>query len=237
MTRALILPAALLAIALSGAAATPVAPQSVSATYDVLWNGSRVAVMNDTFVARDGAYRIISESRAVGLLALFAREPLRLESSGRVTASGLQPRHFEGKRGDGDPRRASADFDWQAGELRLTRDGTTDRLKLPPATQDLASVMYQFMFLELANRERFEVAMTNGRKLNQHWYTIQPGVEIDTAFGRMTTLHLVKQHRPDESGAEIWLAPQHRHLPVRMVVIDEDGTRVEHNLTKFEFKP
>jgi hypothetical protein len=193
--------------------------------------------MNETFEVRDGAYRIVSESKAVGLLALFAREPLRLESSGRVTASGLQPQHFEGKRGDGDPRRASADFDWPAGELKLTRDGMTDRLRLPPATQDLVSVMYQFMFLELANRERFELAMTNGRKLNQHWYTIRPGVEIDTAFGRMTTLHLVKQHRPDESGAEIWLAPQHRQLPVKMVVLDDDGTRVEHNLTKLELKP
>lgn len=237
MRRAINPAAALLAVSLSCAAATPTAPQSISASYEVLWNGLRVAVMNETFEVKDDAYRIVSESRAVGLLALFAREPLRLESSGRVTASGLQPRHFEGKRGDGDPRRARADFDWPAGELTLTRDGKTDHLKLPAATQDLVSVMYQFMFLDLAHRERFELAMTNGRKLNQHWYTIRPGVEIDTAFGKMATLHLVKQHRPDESGAEIWLAPQHRQLPVKMVVLDDDGTRVEHNLTKFEFKP
>lgn len=237
MTRAITLAAALLAVSLSCAAATPAAPQSISARYEVLWNGSRIAVVNETFEAKDGAYRILSESRAVGLLALFAREPLRFDSSGQVTASGLQPLHFEGKRGDNDPRRARADFNWAAGQLTLTRDGTTDQLKLPAATQDLVSVMYQFMFLDLAHRERFELAMTNGRKLNQHWYTIRPGVEIETAFGRMTTLHLVKQHRPDESGAEIWLAPQHRQLPVRMVVIDEDGWRVEHNLTKFELKP
>ena len=236
MTRAIFLSAAL-AVSLSAAAATPAPPQTVSASYDVLWNGSRVAVMNETFEVRDGAYRIVSESRAVGLLALFAREPLRLESSGRVVASGLQPRRFEGKRGDEDPRRARADFDWPGGELTLTRDGATDHLKLPPATQDLASVMYQFMFVDLAHRERVEVAMTNGRKLNQHWYTVRAGVEIDTAFGRMATLHLVKQHRPDESGAEIWLAPQHRQLPVRMVVLDEDGSRVEHVLTKFELRP
>jgi uncharacterized protein DUF3108 len=237
MTRAITLSAALLAIPLYCAAAAPAAPQSISATYEVRWNGLRVAVMNDTFEAKDGAYRIFSESRAVGMLALFVREPLRLESSGRMTESGLQPRHFEGKRGDADPRRASADFNWTAGQLTLTRDGTTDHLKLPPATQDLVSFVYQFMFLDLANRERFELAMTNGRYLKQHWYTIRSGVEIDTAFGRMTTLHLVKQHRPDESGGEIWLAPQHRQLPVRIVVLDDDGTRIEHNLTKFELKP
>jgi uncharacterized protein DUF3108 len=237
MTRAIHLAAALLTVSLCAAAAAPAPPQTVTASYDVLWNGSRIAVMNETFEARDGAYRIVSETRAVGLLALFAREPLRAESSGHVTASGLQPRHFEGKRGDGDPRRARADFDWNAGQLTLTRDGLVDRLKLSPGTQDLSSVMYQFMFLDLASRERFELAMTNGRKLHQHSYTIRPGVEIETAFGRMTTLHLVKQHRPDESGAEIWLAPQHRQLPVRMLVLDEDGWQVEHILTKFELKP
>lgn len=236
MSRAIHLAAAL-AVSLSAAAAAPAPPQTVFASYDVLWNGSRVAVMNETFELKDGAYRIVSESRAVGLLALFAREPLRLESSGRVIASGLQPRRFEGKRGDDDPRRARADFDWTTGQLTLTRDSATERLKLPPNTQDLASLMYQFMFLDLGNRERIEVAMTNGRKLNQHWYTVRAGVEIDTAFGPMKTLHLVKQHRPDESGAEIWLAPQHRQLPVRMAVLDEDGSRVEHVMTKFELRP
>ncbi|MGH8641273.1 MAG: DUF3108 domain-containing protein, partial [Burkholderiales bacterium] len=137
MTREITLSAALLALSLSCAAATPVAPQSISASYEVLWNGSRIAVVNETFEAKDGAYRILSESRAVGVLALFAREPLRLESSGRVCASGLLPLHFDGRRGDGDPRRARADFNWPAGQLTLTRDGTTDHLKLPAATQDL----------------------------------------------------------------------------------------------------
>lgn len=228
---------ALLAISLAAAAAAPAPPRTVTATYDVLWNGSRIAVMSDVLEVKDGTYRIVSESRAVGLLALFAREPLRVESAGQVTEAGLQPRHFEGKRGDDDPRRARADFDWSAGRLTLTRDGVTQHLKLPPATQDLASVMYQFMFLDLAGRGRFELAMTNGRKLNQHWYTVEPGVEIDTAFGPMKTVHLVKQHRPDESGTEIWLAPQHRNLPVRMVVLDDDGYRVEHVLKRIEFKP
>jgi hypothetical protein len=231
------LAATLFAVSLSSASAAPPVPQSISASYDVTWNGLRVAVMNDTFEAANGGYRIASESRAVGLAALFAREPLRLESSGQVTASGLQPRQFEGKRGDSDPRRARADFDWPAGELTLTRDGNTERLKLPPGTQDLVSLMYQFMFLELAKLQRFELSMTNGRKLNRHWYTVRSGVEIETPLGQMTTLHLVKQHQPDESGAEIWISPRHHNLPVKMTVLEEDGARIEHVMTRIELKP
>jgi hypothetical protein len=228
---------ALLTIAIPCAAATPPAPSTVTAGYNVFWNGMQVAVMNETFEARDGGYRIVSESKAVGLLGRFVRQSLRLESNGRLTASGLQPLHFEGKRSDTDPRRARADFDWQAGQLTITHDGRTDLLELPPATQDLISSMYQFMFLELEKLQRFELAMTNGRKLDHYLYTVQAGVEIETPLGRTTTLHLVKQHRPDESGIEIWLAPQHRYLPVRLLVLEKGGSRYEQVITALEIKP
>jgi hypothetical protein len=47
----------------------------------------------------------------------------------------------------------------------------------------------------------------------------------------------VKQHRPDESGTEIWLAPQHRYLPIKMLILEEDGSRYEQVVTKLEIKP
>ena len=235
MRRAAWLAAALLGVATSCAAATP-APQTISAGYDMFRNGMHIATMTETFEATDGGYRITRDSEAVGLLALFIREPLRIVSSGRLTASGLQPQFFEGKRSDADPRRARADFDWPAKQLTLTRDGRTETLNLPPATQDLLSSMYQFMFLDLETLRRFELSMTNGRKLDHYLYTINRGVEIDTPIGRMTTIHLVKQHRPDESGTEIWIAPQHRNLPVKMLIQEEDGARYEQVITKLEIK-
>jgi len=79
--------------------------------------------------------------------------------------------------------------------------------------------------------------MTNGRKLDNYLYEIHHGVEIDTPLGRMKTLHLVKQHRPDESGIEIWLAPQHRYLPVRLLVLEKGGSRYEQVITALEIKP
>ena len=233
MRRAAWFTAALLGVAISCAAATP-APQTISAGYDMFRNGLHIATMSESFEARDGGYRITRDSEAVGLLALFVREPLRVVSSGRLTASGLQPQFFEGKRHDADPRRARADFDWPAKQLTLTRDGKTDTLKLPPATQDLLSTMYQFMFIDLEQLQRFELSMTNGRKLDHFLYTINRGVEIDTPIGRMMTIHLVKQHRPEESSTEIWVAPQHRYLPVRLVVLEESGSRYEQVITKLK---
>ena len=226
-------------LALTGAcgAAESGAPQAVSVSYEVFRNGRRVAVMNESFEANDGSYRIVSESRAVGLLALFERRPLRLTSSGRLTAAGLRPQRFEGKRGDRDSRQVRADFDWQGKRLTIARDGNTDTLPLPPGTQDRLSLMYQFMFIAPDRSQGLEFSMTNGRKLDQYRYTVHSGVEIDTPLGRMATVHLVKQHRPDESGAEIWLAPQHRYLPIKMLILEEDGARYEQVITKLEIKP
>jgi hypothetical protein len=227
---------ALLTLALPCVAAVPPAPQSVTASYDMYRNGGHIAVMTEQFEAKDGGYRIVSETQAIGLFKLFERIPLRLVSAGKLNADGLQPAQFEGKRGDTDPRQVRGEFDWEAARLTLSRDGKTEALPLPRGTQDRLSQMYQFMFLAPDEQQRLEVSMTNGRKLDRYYYTVQKGVEIDTALGRIATLHLVKQRRLDQSGVELWLAPQLRYLPVRMLVMEEDGTRYEQFITQLEIK-
>jgi hypothetical protein len=235
MRRLLAAAAALLLAAPAWAAAT--APSGVTANYDMYRNGGHIAVMSEVFEAKDGAYHIASETRAIGLFSLFQRVPLTFTSSGRVTAAGLQPQRFEGKRGEADPRRVRGEFDWQASRLAITHDGRTDSLDLPEGTQDRLSFLYQFMFLSPGKTSGVEFSMTNGRKLGRYRYTVRAGVEIETPIGRLTTLHLVKQHRPDESGAEIWLSPLHRYLPVRMLVLEEDGTRYDQVITGIEIRP
>lgn len=98
-------------------------------------------------------------------------------------------------------------------------------------------MMYQFMFRRFQDPRRLDFAMTNGRKLDRYRYLIRAGVEIDTPLGRMKTLHLVKQREPDEDGAEIWLAPEHHYLPVRMLIEEKNGSRYEQIIVKLELKP
>jgi hypothetical protein len=229
--------AALLSPALAATAAAPPAPQSVAASYNVLRNGGHVAVMQESFEASEGRYRIVSESHAVGLLALLAPHPLRVMSSGRLTDAGLTPLQFEGKRGEDDPRQVRAEFDWEGARLKVVRSGRNEVLPLPPGTQDQLSIMYQFMFLAPDGTRELHLSRTTGRRLEQHHYTVRTGVEIETPIGRMTTVHLIRQHRPDESGVEIWLAPQHRYLPMKILILDDDGSRFEQVITKLDIKP
>jgi hypothetical protein len=220
---------------MNGAAAP--APKTIAASYDVYMNGTHIAEMRETFEAREGEYRLVSESHAVGLLALFYRRPIRFVSTGRLTPSGLQPQSFDGQRGDGESRRVRGAFDWQAGWLTIEHDGRTENLPLPPGTQDRLSVMYQFMFLAPAAPGHLEISMTNGRKLDQYRYAVQPRAEVETPLGRLASVHLVRQRREDENATEVWLSPEHWYLPVRMTIVEGSGTRYEQIATRIEITP
>lgn len=212
-------------------------PSAISARYDVLFNGLPFAVINERFESQNNTYRIVSESNTVGLLALFRKQSVILVSRGRVIGNGLQPEYFEGHNGDDDARRASAGFDWQEKRLTLRYEGKTETAALPPGTQDRVSLMYQFMFVAFDKLRQLDVAMTNGRKLDQYRYLITPDVDIDTPLGRMRTLHLVKERQPGESAAEVWLAPQHHFFPVKVLIVEKDGTHYEQILTQLDLMP
>ncbi|MDH5247260.1 MAG: DUF3108 domain-containing protein [Betaproteobacteria bacterium] len=225
-----------MATTIASAWAATSAPRQVVTTFDVYRNGFHIAEMRETFETTDGTYRIVSESRAIGLLSLFERRPVRFVSSGVLSADGLRPLRFEGKRSDDDKRRVRGAFDWDAGRLTIENGAQVQTLPLPRGTQDRLSFLYQFMFMAPFKEPRLVLDMTNGRKLGHYLYTLRTGVELDTPLGRMPTVHVVKQHKPDESGTEIWLAAQHRYLPVKMTITEEDGTRYEQVVTRLVVK-
>jgi Protein of unknown function (DUF3108) len=228
--------AALAATAAPGAYAASAAPQRVTISYDVSRNGFPVAEMTEVFESSSGRYQIVSESRAIGLLALFERHPLRFVSAGRLSADGLQPLEFEGKRYENDRKGVRGAFDWKTGRLTIRYGERTQTLPLPAGAQDRLSFLYQFMFMAPFKEVQLALDMTNGRNLSHYLYTLQSGVEIDTPLGRLSTLHIVRLHSPNENGVEIWLSPQHRYLPVRMTIIEEDGTRYEQIATRLDVK-
>ena len=211
-------------------------PQEVTVSYSVKRGGASIAVIEERYEATEQGFHISSETSAVGLFVLIQPRPARFTSSGRIVERGLQPRRFEAGRGADDPRRVSADFDWTQSRLTFRHDGREDAVALPAGTQDRLSVMYQFMFIDFEKLRHLDIAMTNGRKFDKYHYTVTPGVEIDTALGRLPTLHLVRKSGPGETQTEIWLSPAHANLPVRMVVVEDDGARYEQAVTRLDMR-
>ena len=63
------------------------------------------------------------------------RTKIKVQSSGSVTASGLQPDKLDYGRLDDASKNVSAAFDWSASELNLTYDGKTKRCRWCPASR------------------------------------------------------------------------------------------------------
>ena len=220
-------------------AANPVAwaaPRLVKATYAGFMNGMSIGTITEQFESEGGSYRIVSDTRPIGLAAFLQRQPLRFSSTGQIARDGLHPAQFEARRGANDAPQVSAEFDWSQGHLVLRHGGKTESMSLPSGTQDRLSVMYQFMYLPAERLRQLEFPMTNGRKLDRYRYRATPDVEIETGLGRLKTLHLVKQREAGDTVSEVWPSPQHHNVPVKLLVVERDGMRFEQVIQHLEVR-
>ena len=230
--------AALLALLLAVAAwARAEAPATVRALYEVHRDGLHVATAAETFERGEGKYQIVSEQTPAGLLAMFVRTRARVTSAGTVTNQGLQPAQFDYGRLDDASKNVSARFDWDAGLLRMSFDGRTETAPLGSGAQDRLSAMYQFLFLAPENVRELSFPMTsNGKKLEPYHYRFAGEETLDTALGRLKTLHLVKRREGNENGVELWLAAEHHLMPVKLLIVETDGTRFEQTIARLEMR-
>lgn len=224
-------------VCLAVAAPAVAAPHRIVADYEVFFNGAPVGEMREIFERNGNRYRIVSETRATGVMALIHKKPARAESSGEITESGLKPERFDAVRGKKREKYESAEFDWSGHTLRLKHDGMTETLPLQRGTQDRLSAMYQFLFLNEASRENLDFPMTNGRKLDNYRYRPGTDTRLDTRLGALTVQHLVKQFRSGEVATDIWLSTEYQGLPVRMRVVEPEGERYEQRITGVSITP
>jgi hypothetical protein len=227
---------------LAAAAATGIAfaaapPLSVKADYDVYRDGLHIVNTRETFEQSDGKYQIVSESDPVGLLAMFIRTRAKVVSTGTVTPAGLRPERFDYGRLDDPGKNVSAIFDWSAAVLRMTFDNHTETAAISPGAQDGLSVMYHFMFTQSEQLRDLEFQMSrNGRKVEHYHYQLAGSEQLDTKLGKLNTLHLIKKREPDDNGVEIWLAQDHNLFPVKLLILEKDGTKYEQVITRLEIK-
>lgn len=224
--------ALLMTVVMAAALAAP--PRRVTLHYDVSQNGMTMVQATETLEHDGRSYRIQSEWQGKGLFALSARGKAKRSSQGAIDVRGLAPREFRDQRGDGPL--GVARFDWVKKVLTRERDGRTETEPLPERAQDRLSFAYGFAFAPPGNGEReVSVHMADTRGMSRHRYAIAGREMLKTGAGEFEALKLVKQREPgDDRGTEIWLAPKRDYLPLRVLVIERDGTRLDQLLTRIE---
>lgn len=227
-SRALVLFALVLSQSITVAMA---APKAVTLTYEATRNGQPFANITETYTQENGKYRIESETRGIGVYALFGVR--KLLSEGEVTASGLKPLHFELHQGDNAKRSLFADFDWANSKLNMKVKGKPVTATLEKGTQDISSLIYQFMFVQ-PQGETFTLPVTTGKKLKVYKYNVTGrDVQVSVPAGTYKTIHLQDAAADaDEDSKELWLADADNfYLPVKLVMRDDNGAVIEQVLT------
>ncbi len=213
------------------------APSRLEVGYDVYKGSLKIATIAETFARTQDHYSIESVSDAVGLLAVFKPETIRLTSEGIINETGLRPSVFSSKRKIDVARDTRAEFDWAANSITLTDRNGKRTLPLPADTQDRLSAMYQFLFLSLKDAARLDFHMTNGSKVDIYNYLVSPGPSVTVPLGTFKTLYVVSVPEAGASKTEIWLATEHANFPCKMTITDSDGGKLTQVLTRFVSTP
>jgi len=206
------------------------APKQIKAEYEATRNGLPFATVTETYTQSNGRYRVESVTQGLGVYALFGK---RVQvSEGEVTADGLKPQHFELRREDNPKKSLFTDFDWAANQLRMKIKNKQTSVPLQKGAQDLVSFVYQFMFRQPTGSE-FKLPVTTGKTLQTYHYKVtERKVPLQVPAGKFTTMHLVNAEATElEDEKELWLGAESYFLPVRLVMHDNDGGKIEQQLT------
>jgi len=217
---------------LAGAASAQ--PTNIQLEYDVKRNGKSFGTVKESYVQEGNQYHIQSETKGKGFYSLLGARVL--SSDGTVTAKGLVPAQFQSKRGSSEKKTLTANFDWGNNQLNMLVKGETKTAKLMPSALDLASYPYQFMFTPPKGNQ-LKLALTTGKKLKQYTYDIVAhDAVVNVADESYKTLHLVNAEVDGKKKKELWLAPSAHYIPVKYLVVDKHGDKIEQTLTKISVK-
>ncbi len=227
--RALLL-AALVALLECSSAAFALPPQKLSVQYETSRNGTVMVEVSETLTHDGKTYRIDSDARGKGLFALANRGSVKRASRGTVEAVGIRPLEFRDQRGERQPEFAR--FDWAKHQVVEERDGKNEVTPIKGPMQDRLSFLWSFAFTPPDGGE-IALDVADGRGVSRFRYAISGPEKLKTPAGEIEALKLVKQRDPgDDRGTEVWLAVRHHFVPVRILVVEKDGTRLDQVATR-----
>ncbi|MGH8666665.1 MAG: DUF3108 domain-containing protein [Burkholderiales bacterium] len=210
--------------AVAEAAPEPLQPQTGTIRYEVYYGSDRFSIGRSvqTWSIDKSSYRLTSFSETTGLLGLLRPYHYAYVAEGRVEPDGLKPEAFTVQRGRDGERQATAHFNWASGELTFGKLGSPRTAPLNASTYDLLTLFYQLPRMGLTPG-RLQVSVTTGTKFNT--YVLEVGAEevLELPVGTLRTIPVRQVRKPGEESIAVWLAPEKRYLPVRIVFLDEQG--------------
>lgn len=194
-------------------------------------HGMQIGESTHTWRHDGEKYVLQAVTEATGIVALFHEVRIVQTSEGAIRAEGLQPQVFaverRGRLAEG------VRFDWTAGKATLMRGGQPRReMAAAAGAQDVLSQIYQIGLAGVA--ARLELMIATGKNYGRYAYEAVGDETLATPFGALRTWHVRTPALPGEQAMELWLASDHRNLPVRIRFIDRKGEVFDQNAVELE---
>ena len=221
-------PLASLALSAS-AAAQPALPARVEIEYELKRNGSVMADVVDRLEHANGSYQLSEHWKGKGIYAVMGKA--KRTSAGMLTADGPRPTEYVDERSGRDTQRVS--FDWKANTVTRRYKGDTRTEGVPLDTQDRLSFLLALTFASSKSGPvSFHIA--DGRGMSRHTYQVSGRERVATPAGEFDAIKVTRDSEGSSEVAELWFAADRGHLPVRIVLVEKDGTRYEHLARRIE---
>lgn len=221
------LPLAAAALAQSPPPAQTAPLVRIEIEYDLKRNGRTMAEVVERLEHGNGTYQLTESWRGRGMYSLLGRA--RRTSQGVLDAQGPRPREYVDERSGRDTQRVS--FDWSASTITRRYKGATRTEPVPADTQDRLSFLLALAFFSQKG-EPISFHVADGRGMSRHTYRPNGRERLAIPAGEFDTVKLIRKNEGSGEVAEIWLASNRDYLPVRIVVLENDGTRYEHVATR-----
>jgi hypothetical protein len=220
-----------LVAAVSTAAATP--PAFVEIEFDFTRNGGSIARVTERLERSGDDYQLTETWKGRGLYALLGSA--RRVSRGSLTANAMRPREFFDERSGRDTARAW--FDWKSHQVTMQYKGERKTEPMFPDTQDRLSFLVALSLLPgRAQSTSFHVV--DGKGLSHHKYQVLGRERLKTPAGEFDTVKISRLSEGDrKETADLWLAAELGYLPVRLLVVQDDGTRLDQVAVRVSTKP
>jgi hypothetical protein len=171
-------------------------------------------------IGADRTYKLKVDMNTTGLASVFKTFELKQQSTGIMTALGLQPNgYIETKNTSKGKETFEAKFNREEKTLSFLNGA---RVPLPDHAQDIISFLYQLSQKPLG-KGTIVMHISNGRKLERYELTVGEEEITKTHLGELRAVPLRKVHGQGEEGLDIWLGMEYRMLPVKIRQIDRDG--------------
>ena len=215
-----------LALCASAAADGP-PPARVEIEFELMRNGSTMAEVVERLEHANGNYVLTETWKGKGIYALLGRA--KRVSAGTLGADGPRPTEYMDERSGRDTQRVF--IDWKANTITRRYQGKTSTEPVPADTQDRLSFLLALAFAS-RNGQPVTFHIVDGRGMSHHTYQPAGREKLATRAGEFDAIKMTRRNEGSGDVVEIWLAANRSYLPVRIVILEKDGTRYEHVVTR-----